>query len=156
MHRQALVRSIALAIALAVLAVGVVQAKGPTRESDRYTDRFADDFILDLCGIDTMTTLIDHWTFKEYPDGSATFHSTRTFIPDDPRIPIEKGAATSFIAPDGSRRVVGSPIQLIEQNGGGVTLLDAGWIELDASDTPVAGRGPHPSFEVDLAAVYCP
>ena len=154
MNRRSLAPSLALALILGAATAGAVQAGGPTRESDSYTERFFDDFIFEICGIETFTTLTERWTFKEYPDGSATFHNVRTFVPDDPRIPIEKGAATSFIAPDGSRTVVGKPIHLIGPKG--VRIRDAGRIVLDASGDVLSVNGPHPAYGVDLASYYCP
>jgi hypothetical protein len=156
MNRRALTLAVATALVVGAVGAGVVQARGPVQTRDAYTVTFHDDFIFDLCGIDTMTTLTEHWTFKEFSDGSATFHGTRTFTPEDTRIPIEKGAGTSFIAPDGSRRVVGKPIQLISQNGGGVRILDAGWIEFDAVGDVRDVRGPHPFVTADVAEYYCP
>ena len=118
------------------------------------TETFADDLFLDLCGIATNTTLTEKWTLKEFPDGSETLHVVRTFVPDDPRLPIEKAAGTSFTAPDGSRRVVGKPIHLI--GPGGVRILDAGWVLFDPAGEIVDVRGPHPALGVDLADYYCP
>lgn len=155
MNHRALIRSAAVAAALAIGTVGVAKAAGPIQTSDHFTDRFHDEFILDLCGIDTYTTVTEHWTLKTFPDGSQTFHTTRTFIPEDPRIPVERSAGTSFWAPDGSRRVVGKPIQLFARDGG-VTLLDAGWVAFDPAGLPTVLRGPHPSLGVDLADYYCP
>jgi hypothetical protein len=57
--------------------------------------------------------------------GSEQVHVVRTFVSDDPRLPIERGAGTTFIAPDGTRKVVGKPLQLIGPDGG-VRILDAG------------------------------
>jgi hypothetical protein len=152
MHRRTVAFSATLALILGLIAASVVQAAGPTRMADAYTERFFDDFIFDLCGIETYTTLTERWTLKEFPGGSATLHVVRTYVPDDPRIPVEKGAATSFFAPDGTQRVVGKPIQLFSPDGG-VIILDAGWVEF-GDDVTV--RGPHPSLEIDLADVYCP
>lgn len=152
MKRRALSLSAAAAVAIGVLTTGAVQAVGPMRTSDAYTERFFDDFLLELCGIETFTTVTERWTLKEFHDGSATLHVVRTFVPEDPRIPIERGAATSFFAPDGTQRVVGMPIQLIGPDRG-VTILDAGWVEFGDELTV---RGPHPSLEVDLADYYCP
>ena len=153
MTRRAIALATTAALTIGAFAAGVVQAGGPIRESDSYTERFFDDFIDELCGIATYTTVTERWTLKEFPDGSSTLHVTRTFVPEDQRLPIEKGAGTSFFAADGTQRVVGKPIQLISRGGGGVTLLDAGWIEF-GNDITV--RGPHPSLEVDLADYYCP
>jgi len=120
------------------------------------TDTFADDLFLDLCGIATETTLTETWTLKEFPDGSSTFHDERTFVPADPRLPVEKGAATSFDAPDGSRRVVGTPIHIISRTGGGTRILDAGQVWFDADGDVGTMHGPHPSLDADLAVYYCP
>lgn len=118
-------------------------------------DTYDDEFILDLCGITTKTTVTERWSLETYPDGSQVFHDVRTYQPADPRIPVEKGAATGFYAADGSWRVVGKPIQLFAPDGG-VLLLDAGWISFDASGDVSTVRGPHPSKEVDLTDYYCP
>jgi hypothetical protein len=147
-------RVLALALAAAILPAGpaTTLAAGPTIERGGTRDTFADGFILDLCGIETMTTVTEKWTLKRFPDGSETFHVERQFVSDDPRLPIEKGAATNFISPDGIETVVGKPIQLI-RHGQRVVLLDAGRVtfgdELDV-------RGPHPSLGLDLAPFYCP
>ncbi len=128
---------------------------GPVITKGGGTETFADDFILDLCGIATQTTVTEKWTLKVFPDGSSTFHDERTFVPADRRLPIEKGAATSFTAPDGSRRVVGKPIQLVGPKGG-VRILDAGWVLFDPAGNLVDLRGPHPFLSADLVAAYCP
>jgi hypothetical protein len=128
---------------------------GPTVTSGGGTETFFDDFILDLCGIATETTITERWTRKQFPDGSETLQVVRTFVPADLRVPIEKGAGTSFIAPDGSRRVVGKPLQLIGRQGG-VQVVDAGWVLFDPEGNLVEVRGPHPSLSADLADLYCP
>ncbi|CAN5733271.1 hypothetical protein BH24CHL6_BH24CHL6_05030 [soil metagenome] len=152
MNSRAFVLSATTALVIGVMTAGSVQAGGPVRTSDSYTETFHDEFILDLCGIETLTTVTERWTLKEFADGSATLHVNRTFVPEDPRLPIEKGAATSFFAPDGTQTVVGKPIQLFWPKGG-VRLLDAGWVEFGDELTV---RGPHPSLDVDLALYYCP
>ena len=119
------------------------------------TETFDDDFFLDLCGVVTQTTVTEKWTLTEFPDGSQTLHVRRTFDPADPRLPIEKGAGTSFTAADGSRWVVGKPIQLIGPDGG-VRLRDAGRVLFDADGDVVRANGPHPSLDADLADYYCP
>ncbi len=155
MSRRAVTLSILAGLVVSAMSAVSVQAAGPEIERDGYTDRFHDDFILELCGIDTWTTVTERWSSKVYPDGSEIFHVVRTFVPDDPRIPIEKGAATAFFAPDGSRTVVGKPLQLFKPDGG-VLLVDAGWVKFDAAGELVSVRGPHPSLDVDLADYYCP
>jgi hypothetical protein len=88
-----------------------------------------------------------------FPDGSQQVHITRTFVSDDPRIPIEKGAGTTFIDANGVRTVVGTPIHLIGPNGG-TRLIDAGLVTFGDE---LEVRGPHPSlFVPDLAPYYCP
>ena len=98
MHRRLPAITLALAVAISLLPAASLAAK-PERETDSYTDRFHDDFIFDMCGIDTWTTVTERWTLKTWPDGSQTFHTRRTFVPDDPRIPIEKGAGTGSSPP---------------------------------------------------------
>lgn len=147
------------AVLVAALAGGAGTAAaaggGPTVTTGGGTETFADDFILDLCGIETETTVTERWTLKEFPDGSETLHVVRTFVSADPRLPVEKGAATSFIAPDGSRRVAGKPLHLIWPHGG-TSVVDAGWVVFDADGNLVEMRGPHPSLGADLADLYCP
>ena len=145
------------ALLLAMVAAMPVQAAGPARERDAYTDTFFDDFIFELCGIETFTTLIERWTFKAFEDGSTTLHVVRTFIPDDPRLPIEKGAATSHTAPDGTRVVTGKPTQLFDRQDGGVRLLDAGRSTFDPDGNLIRLSGQSVSLLVDdLAPYYCP
>ena len=90
---------------------------------------------------------------KTFPDGSQQVHVTRTFVSDDPRLPIEKGAGTTFIDANGVRTVIGTPIHLIGPNGG-TRLIDAGLVTFG---NELVVRGPHPSlFVPDLAPYYCP
>jgi hypothetical protein len=142
--------------ALMVAGTGTAVAAGgaPVVTQGGGTETFADDFILDLCGIETETTLTERWTLKEFPDGSETLQVTRTFVSADPRIPIEKGAGTAFTAPDGSRRVVGTPLHLIGPHG--VRILDAGQVVFGPDGEIVSMRGPHPSLDTDPAEYYCP
>ena len=124
----------------------------PTHERGSSVEVFADDLILDLCGIETTTTLTQRFETTTFPDGSQQVHVTRTYVSADPRIPIEKGAGTSFYTADGIQTVKGTPIHLISDRG--TILIDAGQVtfgdELDV-------RGPHPSlFVPSLAPYYCP
>lgn len=156
MHQRACLSiSIALTLVLGVAGAGSVEAARPAIERDAYTDHFPDDFILELCGIDTWTTVTERWTSTVHADGSETFQVVRTFVPDDPRIPIERGAATAFFSPDGGRRVVGKPLHLFKPRGG-VLILDAGLVDFDSAGNVVLVRGPHPSLEIDPADLYCP
>ena len=151
MNRRSLTLAVSLALALAATGTATVHASRPIRDSDSYTVRFHDDFILDLCGIDTYTTLTERWTFKEFADGSTMLQVTRTFVPDDPRIPIEKGAGAAFTTPDGTRTVVGLPLLLFGERG---TIVVAAGNTLFSGDDMIV-RGPDPDLN-DLSVYYCP
>jgi hypothetical protein len=144
-----------VAASLAVTSPVVASAGGPVVTRGGGTETFPDELFLDLCGIETDTTVIERWVLKEFPDGAETLQVERTFDPADPRLPVEKGAGTSFTAPDGSRWVVGKPIQIIGANGG-LRVLDAGRVLFDPDGDVADVRGPHPSLDADLADVYCP
>lgn len=128
----------------------------PVVERQHSVDRLApDDFFLDLCGITTDTTVKELDILKTWPDGSQTFHVERSFIPDDPRLPIERGAGTSSFAPDGTLlSITGKPIQLIGPDGG-VRALDAG-LTLLGDPTVVHGHNDVGLDNEDLAPFYCP
>jgi len=155
MYRRTMSLAVAVSLAAAAITAGPTVAAGPTRDGGSFTDRFFDDFILELCGIATFTTQTQRWSVKDFADGSAIVHVNRTFVSDDPRLPIEKGAATTFIAPDGTRTVIGKPIQLIGPHGG-VRILDAGRVEFAPSGEVRRMSGPHPTLDADLADYYCP
>ena len=142
-----------LAIAtLAAGAGGALAAKPESEHSGQLRETFFDDFIYDLCGIETMTTVTERWTLTTYADGSQRFTNSRKFVPADVRIPIEYGAAMSTWDANGVQTVHGSPIRL-QRRGEGIILLDAGFVTL--SDDPTV-HGPHPSLDLDLAQYYCP
>jgi hypothetical protein len=146
---------IAATLAVAALAVGAgttLAAKPVSVHSGQVRDTFFDDFIYDLCGIETMTTVTERWTLTTYADGSQRFTDSRKFVPADVRIPIEYGAAMSTWDANGVQTVHGSPIRL-QRRGEGIVLLDAGLVVL--SDDPTV-HGPHPSLDLDLAPYYCP
>lgn len=144
-----------LACALVVLSAAPAVAAGPEIERASYVDRYVDGFILDLCGFETWTTVTERWSLKKFPDGSEVFHVVRTYVPDDPRIPVEKGAGTSFFASDGSQTAVGKPIQLFKPDGG-TLLIDAGRALFDTGGNLTSVNGPHPALNADLAQYYCP
>lgn len=147
--------AVSLALAVASTAAGataVLGARPQTERSGRVVETFPDDFILDLCGIDTLTTVTEHWTMTTYADGSQRLTTSRTFVSDDPRLPIEQGAGMSYWDASGVQTVHGSPIRL-RRPGEGIILLDAGRAVF--ADPPVI-RGPHPSLGMDLADAYCP
>jgi hypothetical protein len=144
-----------VAAALLGLSAAPAAAERPDVVRDSYVDRFQDDFIADLCGIETWTTVTERWSSTKFADGSEIFHVVRTFVPDDPRIPIEKGAATSFFGADGSQTVVGTPIHLFGPDGG-TTLIDSGRALFDTEGNLTSVNGPHPSLDADLAEYYCP
>jgi len=146
--------TLALASSLVLATATTADAAPPTRDGGSFEETFDDEFLFDLCGIQTRTTLTQRWSSTVYANGSERVHVVRTFVSEDPRFPVEKAAGTTFIAPDGSRRVVGKAIQLIGPHG--VRLLDAGWIAFDADGQVSDVRGPHPSVGVDLHDYYCP
>lgn len=147
---------VASVLAVGMLAIGATSALAATpvtEHSGRTVDTFFDDFIYEICGIETMTTVTERWTLTTYADGTQQFRASRTFVPADRRIPIERGAGMSFWDANGVQTVHGSPIRLQSQQGGGIILLDAGLVTF-GDDLTV--HGPHPSLGVDLADYYCP
>ena len=152
MHRLG-IRSAGALLAMLVLAVPAVAASGkPTIDRGGGEDYIFDTFIFELCGISTFTTVSERWSLKTFPDGSERLQVVRTFVPDDPRIPVEKGAGSSFTAADGTRVVTGKPLQLFDPDGG-VLLLGAGLTIFGEQGVVVRGRN---SLDVDLADHYCP
>jgi hypothetical protein len=147
--------TIATAMGLTTATATAASAAAPERERGSFVGTSEDEFIFDLCGIRTQTTWTQHWSSTVYTDGSEVVHVVRSFVSEDPRLPVERGAGTTFIAPDGTRRVVGKPIHLIGPDGG-VRLLDAGWVEFDPDGDLSDVRGPHPSLDADLREYYCP
>jgi hypothetical protein len=160
-------RSIAAALSGLVLASATVSPRiaeaaahgsggGPVIERQHYIDYLApDDFFIDVCGIVTNTTVKELDILKTWPDGSQSFHVERTFIPEDPRLPIERGAGTSYFAPDGTMLAIeGKPIQLVGFDGG-VRALDAG-LTLLGNPTLVHGHNDVGIDNPDLASFYCP
>lgn len=153
-HGMRLTAIVALATGILAVTAPEAGASGgrPTQEQGRVVETFADDLLLDLCGIDTTTTMTQHFHVTTFPDGSQLVHETRTFVSADPRVPIEKGAGTSHWTADGIQTVTGTPIHLISDQG--TVLLDAGRVTF-ADELDV--RGPHPSlFVPSLAPYYCP
>lgn len=141
----------------APVALAVGHGGGPVVVHSQYTDRLApDDFFLDLCGIETSTTVKEVDVLTTWRDGSQTFHVERSFVPSDPRLPIERGAGTAYFAADGTMTAItGKPIQLIDRHGG-VRALDAG---LTVFEGPSADHHGHLDVGPDnpeLALLYCP
>ena len=124
----------------------------PTVEREVVNETFFDDFILDICGVATNTTLTQRTTTKTFPDGSQTVHVNAEFVPDDPRIASERNAFTDRIAPDGTLTTGGLAIRLYRK-GEGTVIRDAGWVRFLEDGLVV--RGPHPFLETDPADVYC-
>ncbi len=147
--------AITTAVGLATVPATAASAAAPVTERGSFVETFDDEFILELCGIVTRTTLTQRWSATVYPDGSEIVHVVRTFVPEDPRVPVEKGAGTTFIAPDGTRRVVGKPVQLFDPDGG-VRLLATGWVEFDPDGDISRARGAHSPLPEDLSEYYCP
>lgn len=150
-------RGTAAAIAVAALAAaatGPAVAAGGTPEIERETFEvtFFDDFIFDLCGVETMTTQTQTTTIKTFPDGSVTEHVNVEFVPDDPSIASERYGRTNMFAPDGTQTIVGLAIRLYRK-GEGTIIRDAGWLRVEEDGLVI--RGPHPFLETDPATVYC-
>ena len=154
---MAVALSVGVLVALPVGPAESAQASGPVIEQVHYTDYIvADDFFIDLCGIVTNTTVKETDILQTFPDGTQTFHTERSFIPDDPRLPIEKGAGTSWFAADHETilRIAGKPIQLFEPDGG-IRALDAGLLII--GDPNVShGHVDVGKDNPDLAPFYCP
>lgn len=141
-----------VALSTLMATAPALAAKPETVHSGKYTDTFFDDFILELCGIETMTTVTEHWTLTTYADGSQRFTNGRKFVPLSTELTwIEYGAGMSTWDANGVQTVHGSPLR-IQRRGEGMILLDAGYVTL--TDDPTI-HGPHPSLEMDLADVYC-
>jgi hypothetical protein len=156
MTRRSITLALSIALASTIAGAAPAAAARPFRDGDAYTVRFFDDFIFDLCGIETMTTLTERWTFTDFGDGRMRLHVTRTFVPDDPRIPIEKGAGSRFIQPDGTEIVVGTPLLLFDPDGG-VQALDAGRVVFGDEITSHGRQDLSiEDLEGDLSAYYCP
>ncbi len=153
MHRSTLARALVIAAVGSAIFAGSVSAAPPSRFGDSYTERFYDP----LCGLDQWTTLTERWTWTEFANGSATLHVVRTFVPDDPRLPVEKGAGTNHISPDGTETVTGSPLLLFwpESSGRhGVMVIAAGRTVFSEDDVTFRGTNPDLSDEA-LAQYYC-
>jgi hypothetical protein len=145
-----------IAFAIGILAAGATSAlaaKPVTEHQGKESVTFFDDFIFELCGIRTMTTVNENWTLTTYADGSQRFTDSRKFVPADKRIPIEYGAGMSTFDVNGVQTVHGSPLRLRSQQGGGIVLLDAGSVRFGDDITM---HGPHPSLGLDLTPYYCP
>ncbi len=128
------------------------QSGAPTVERSAMTVTFFDDYIFELCGVATNTTLTERVITKTYPDGSQTVHINARFVPEDPRIASEQDARTDVIAPDGTRTVKGLAIRLYRE-GEGTIIRDAGWVRF--LEDGLLTRGPHPFLETDPADVFC-
>lgn len=149
--RLTLIGTLALG-GLAFSATGVLAGPPQHERSGRVVDTFADEFILDLCGIETMTTVTEHWTLTTYADGSQHFQTSRKYVSADPRLPIEYGSGQATFDVNGVQTVNGSLLRL-RRPGEGVILLAAGHAIF--SDNPTI-RGPYPFPDIELADFYCP
>jgi hypothetical protein len=151
-----LVGPIAAIAVLAAIASAPAMAAGggkPTVEHEVIHETFFDDFIFDVCGVETDTTQTQRTTIKTFPDGSQTVHRIAEWVPDDPSIASERWGRTDRIAPDGTLTIVGLAIRLYRQ-GEGTIIRDAGWVRVLEYGRVV--RGPHPFLGgTDPADVYC-
>ena len=159
-HRMSARKRAGPAVVMAALAMiattpaAMAGASGgkPTVEREVIKETVFDDFILDLCGVATNSTVTERITTKTFPDGSQTIHVNAQFVPDDPRIAAERNAFTDRIAPDGTLTTGGLAIRLYRK-GEGTLIRDAGWVRFLEDGLVV--RGPHPFLETDPADVYC-
>ena len=133
-------------------ARGTVESS--TIEREVIEETFFDDFIHDVCGVETFTTQTEVNIIKTFPDGSQTVHRRVQFVPDDPSIASERWARTDFFAPDGTVRIVGLAIRLYRK-GEGTIIRDAGWVQVLENGLVV--RGPHPFLENrdEAEQLYC-
>jgi hypothetical protein len=153
LRTAAVIGVVAVTLPAAVVAApAMAGGGGPTIEREVITETFFDDFIFDICGVETQTTLTQRTTTKTFPDGSQTVHVNAEFVPDDPRIASERNAFTDRIAPDGTVTTVGLAIRLYRK-GEGTVIRDAGWVRFLEDGLVV--RGPHPFLSTDPADVYC-
>jgi hypothetical protein len=154
MHRRTLVRALAVATVGSAVLAGSAGAAAPTDQvSDSYTVRFHDP----LCGVDQWTTLTERWTWTEFADGSATLQVVRSFVPDDPRLPVEKGSGVNHISADGTETVTGAPLRLFwpESTGKhGVMVVAAGRAVFSEAGATFRGTNPDLSDEA-LDRYYC-
>jgi hypothetical protein len=140
---------------LAAIAAAPAMAGGggkPTVEHEVIHETYFDDFIFDICGVETDTTQTQRTTIKTFPDGSQTVHRIAEWVPDDPSIASERWGRTDRIAPDGTLTIVGLAIRLYRQ-GEGTIIRDAGWIRFLEDGLVV--RGPHTFLDTDPADVFC-
>jgi hypothetical protein len=152
-RRLALAGALVALIALVTAATAAAAPGGrPVVEREIIEETFFDDFILDICGVATNTTLVQRTTTKTFPDGSQTVHVNAEFVPDDPSIASERNASTDVIALDGTLTTKGLAIRLYRK-GEGTIIRDTGWVRVLEDGLVV--RGPHPFLETDPADVYC-
>jgi hypothetical protein len=127
-------------------------AARPTVERSTLTETYADDFIRDVCGVETMTTLTQRLVIRTYADGTEVVHVNARYVPADPSIAAEQLSRTDRIAPDGTLTITGLAIRL-SRKGEGTLIRDAGWIRF--FEDGVLTRGPHEFYGADPADFYC-
>jgi hypothetical protein len=97
---------------LAAIAAAPAMAGGggePTVEREVIHETFFDDYIFDICGVETDTTHTQRTTIKTFPDGSETVHRIAEWVPDDPGIASERWGRTTGSRPTARSRLSGSP-----------------------------------------------
>jgi hypothetical protein len=137
---------------LAAIASPPAMAAGPTVEREVIHETFFDEFILEVCGVETDTTKTERLVIKRFPDGSETVHVVVEYVPDDPSIATERYARTEIYGVDGSITIKGLGVRLYRK-GEGTIIRAAGWVRFD--EDGVIGHGPHDFLETDPADVYC-
>lgn len=142
-----------LAVVASTVATATARQGGrPVVEREVVKETYVDDFIFDICGVETNTTSTQRTTTQTWPDGTETVHIFAEFVPEDPSIATERFSRTDIYEPDGSVTIKGLAIRLY-RHGEGTIIRDAGWLRV--LEDGVVVRGPHPFFETDPADAYC-
>ena len=69
--------------------------------------------------------------------------------------PSRRAPAPASSPPDGSSRVTGKPLQLLDRDGG-ILLLGTGMVRFDPEGNVLVAHGHGEALTVDLAEYYCP
>jgi hypothetical protein len=148
----AVVATLAAIVASPTATAAAGQGGKPVVEREVVEETFFDEYILDICGVETNTTFTQRSVVKTFPDGSRTVHTVARWVPDDPTIASELDARTDIFASDGTQTVKGLAIK-VYRKGEGTIIRDAGWVRF--LQDGVLFRGPHPFLETDPAEVFC-
>jgi hypothetical protein len=144
----------AIAVLIAIASAPAMAAGGgkPIVKHEVIHETFFDEYLFEICGVESDTTQTQRTTTKTFADGSQTIHHVAEWVPHDPSLASERWGRTDRIAPDGTHTIVGLAVRVYRQ-GEGTIIRDAGWIRFFEDGLVV--RGPHPFFVTDPADVYC-